>query len=150
MSYGTTLMCEIYFSRKTYDKRYKAEEDLEEVRGRIQDARERLLELAVCTEPSKLLCCEDCEGEKIHPLDIIEQEFKQAYDFLLEALEEQWALVFLLDNWDYCHDNGGHAIHPPKELRHSAYISGDFIYSKAEAAKMRKEDGDECGSEAED
>lgn len=129
MSCYTILTCDIQFSHKTYTHKYEVESDLEEAEKIIAMLKQRILAMAVTTEPHKMIKSED---EYAHPLDTITCEVNKDLEALEEELFEKFRLEYLLENWDACHDKEGYAIHLPKEVKGDAFITGDFIYSKEE------------------
>lgn len=87
---------------------------------------EVLKELALITEPGKLLHLE--EGED--PIDKIRRMVRDSLEELEEYYIERWKLEILKDNWSHCHDKDGLAINPPEcAVWPNAYLDGDFVKS---------------------
>ena len=131
MSWETALFCGIHFSRKTYENSFQVESDLSEERAIVEAAKQRLYELAVMTEPSKLLPDDEQSGDY---LGIIHDEVRRQLEQIEESTIEVAKLELLLENWDACHGEGGKPITPPKgvSVYKSAYIYGDYIGGEEE------------------
>ena len=88
----------------------------------------KLRNLAYITEPQKLFNCKDCEGYDLNPIDVINQEFEEALEGLEEYYYDKFTLSYLIDNWDYCHNDEGLAIEPPEGISwNTAFLDGDFV-----------------------
>lgn len=128
MGWCTDLFCNISYNRKTYNSKYDVEQDLEEVNNMIKYFTNKLRNLAFMTEPQKLLNCKDCEGFDLNPADVVNQEFDEALEGLEEYLYKKFALDYLIDNWENCHNEEGLAIGPPEGISwNTAYLDGDFV-----------------------
>lgn len=128
MGWSTELFCNISFNKETYNTIYKVEEDLEESERLIKYYINRLRELALITEPSKMFNCKDCGGYDLDPVDIISTKFDEYINELNGEYYKCFKLRYLKENWDKCHNEDGNAITPPDNIHYdSAFIDGDFI-----------------------
>ena len=101
MGWSTDLFCNIHYNRKSYNSKYEVEQDLEEANNMIKYFTNQLHNLAVMTEPQKLLNCKDCEGYDLNPVDVISREFNEA----LEGLEGKYSShYFISDNLRFSTD----------------------------------------------
>ena len=128
MGWSTDLFCNIHYNRKSYNSKYEVEQDLEEANDMIKYFTNKLRNLAYITEPQKLFNCKDCEGYDLNPIDVINQEFEEALEGLEEYYYDKFTLSYLIDNWDYCHNEEGLAIDPPEGISwNTAFLDGDFV-----------------------
>lgn len=123
MSWETALTYTLHFNRKTYETRWQVEEDLEEVKKRIEYFRQQLYGLALMTEPQKMLHPEDKSADY---MDVIRCRVSQLLEQYEEDIVERSELQTLLCEWDNCHTTEGKPITPPDDMG-DAYIWGDFI-----------------------
>ena len=120
MGFGTYLYTDIYFSRETYNSKYKVEQALEEAREKLRSAKGRLTKLAFMTEPNKF-----CVNEE-SPDTYLDNELRYAFEEFEEAVIADCKLNLLLDYWDETHNSEGKAIRPSDEDR-KPFICGDFV-----------------------
>lgn len=122
MSWSTNLMCWIPFNRRTYNSKSKVESDYEYSNKLIETIKKNIAALVTTTEPQKYF------PESENPVQEMLNELDGDIECLVEALDENIRLGFLLDNWDKCHTADGDAIPIPNEIKYdSAFIDGDFI-----------------------
>jgi hypothetical protein len=131
MSWETRLVTTMSFNRKTYDCLGTVENDLEEVQDMIKYFKNKIISLAMITEPKKF-----CEEDQ-DPLCWLQHETEECLNELETLYTEEYKLLCLKDNWETCHTKEGEPIHPPKEFCNGeygdcAYIDGDFILTNAE------------------
>lgn len=138
MSWETRLVTTMSFNRKTYDCLGTVENDLEKVQDMIKYFRNKIISLAMITEPKKF-CTEDQD-----PLCWLQHETEDCLNELETLYTEEYKLLCLKADWTTCHTEKGEPIHPPEEFCNGeygdcAYIDGDFILTKAEQEQQRKE-----------
>jgi len=123
MGWGTTLNCNIYYNRKTYNDIDEVERDLEDLNKCIFTCKQELRDLAIMTEPSKYYNPEEYNNS----YDFINQTVINDLELLDEYIVERDHLQILILNWDKCHKDGL-GIAPIDGIHwDSAFISGDFI-----------------------
>lgn len=109
MSFNTTLRTNIVFSHKTYNEKWKVEEDLEQAKEAKQALIWDLVRKNINLEPFEL---------------------RQLSEDLEDACVEIWKLEKLLEDWDDLNrDQFGDFIEP--KLREKPMIWGDFINVKS-------------------
>lgn len=122
MGWGTTLVCGIYYNKKTYDTKYSVEEELEDLNDRLRDLREDILLLSAATDPNKVF------PKSEEPLTELRRRIKEDLEEIDEVTIDIFKLELLLENWDACHDKDGYAIDTPDNIEwDSAFLYGDFI-----------------------
>ena len=117
MGWATYLTTTLTFNRETYKSKYEVETAIEENKDMINYYKSKLYNLAVMTEPQKMMP-KDCE----EPLWWIQKEFEEYYEGLTECIVEGWKLSILLDEWDKCHDSNGKPIKRELSIQ---YVDGD-------------------------
>lgn len=128
MGWSTDLFCNISYNRKTYNSIYEVDADIRELDACIKYAEDTLRDLAIMTEPNKLLSSKEDLDES--PYSKIVLEFQNSIQSLREYYVERWKLQLLVDNWDECHNKEGLALDPPDNIHwNSAFITGDCINS---------------------
>lgn len=125
MSFATELFCNITFNRTTFNDKWEVKDKIEDLDRSIKSSEDRLKDLALMTEPNKLLTKEDDEGY----IYVISREVKDNLELLEEYYIERYKLELLLDNWEECHTKKGLAIYPPKNVIYKSYLCGDFVNS---------------------
>lgn len=130
MGFGTSLFCELYFNKETFERKDQVEERIEELNTYIKGMETKLMGLGMMTEPNKFFKTEDEDGSI---MDHVEFEVRNAIEELEDACIERYRLNMLLDNWKECHTSDGKAISPKFDCRkYSAFLSGDFVSSDEE------------------
>lgn len=121
MGWSTDLLCGISFNRKAYTNKFLVESDLEEEEQMMRNCEQRLRDLAIMTEPRKMLPADE-DG----PTDFLLQignEVKEQLEQLHENIVNAYKLRLLLDYWDDCHDDSGNPIPVPENIHYdSAFI----------------------------
>ena len=126
MSWQTDLFCSLTFNRETFNSLSGVENKIDELTSYISDLKDTLRNLAMMTEPSKLLNLE--EGES--PMERISSMVKDILTDLEDYYIERWKLEILKDRWNDCHTEGGLAIDPPENIDwRTAFLDGDFVKS---------------------
>lgn len=126
MGWQTDLFCNLTFNRETFNSLYEVENRIEELSRYISDLKEALSNLAMMTEPSKMLSLE--EGE--NPMGRINVMVKDILTDLEDYYIERWKLEILKDRWKDCHNEDGLAIDPPENIDwRTAFLDGDFVKS---------------------
>lgn len=123
MGFGTTLVTDIYYNRKTYNHKYEVENDLDEVNDVITTLENDIRGLVVCTEPAKMMP----QDEGWEPLEWLLRVTETKFKDLKEAITEKNDLMLLLEKWDDCHTKDGKAISCPDEFACKSYLDGDFV-----------------------
>ena len=130
MSFGTTIYCGIYLSRKCFENKEQIEDEIETARKMQTTAKKQLYALACMTEPQKF-----CNEEQ-RPQDYIDSEFATWIEEFAELTNELYDLELLLDNWDKAtvikrEDDGAtvtYARRWPEGLEYgSAFVCGDYL-----------------------
>ena len=124
MGFGTTLYTGIYFSHETYDNKRDICDKIYELKKLINECKEYMKMLAVCTEPKKFFEEDENLFWSIH--NKIEEQFEQ----LEEYYTELYKLEILLDKWESCHDEKtgyGKIPDPNHNIRGKSFIWGDFM-----------------------
>ena len=126
MSWQTDLFCSLTFNRETFNSLSGVEDKIDELTSYISDLKDTLRNLAMMTEPSKLLNLE--EGES--PMERISSMVKDILTDLEDYYIERWKLEILKDRWNDCHTEDGLAIDPPENIDwRTAFLDGDFVKS---------------------
>ena len=126
MGWQTDLFCNITFNRMTYNSISEVDDRIAELTLYIKNLEETLRDLALMTEPGKLLSLEDGESALYH----LQRMVKESLEDLEEYYIERWKLEILRENWNQCHNDEGLAINPPENIDwRTAYLDGDFIKS---------------------
>lgn len=126
MGWQTDLFCSLTFSRETFNSLHEVESRIEELSRYISDLKEALSNLAMMTEPSKMLSLK--EGE--NPMGKINVMIKDILTDLEDYYIERWKLEILKDRWNDCHNEDGLAIDPPENIDwRTAFLDGDFVKS---------------------
>lgn len=126
MGWQTDLFCNLTFNRETFNSLYEVENRIEELSRYISDLKEALSNLAMMTEPSKMLSLE--KGE--NPMGRINVMVKDILTDLEDYYIERWKLEILKDRWKDCHNEDGLAIDPPENIDwRTAFLDGDFVKS---------------------
>ena len=124
MGWQTDLFCNLTFNRQTFNSISAVDDKIDELTETIKFNEGVLKELALITEPDKLLHLE--EGED--PIDKIRRMVRDSLEELEEDYIERWKLEILKDNWNHCHNEEGLAINPPEcAVWPNAYLDGDFV-----------------------
>lgn len=120
MGWSTWVKAEIDFNRKTYDSKYKVEEDLSELDNLEQLHRDNLM-ILIGGNPSSF-AEKDCEGEDINPLDTVRCKAAEAIEELKSIAIERFKLNLLLENWD---ERDGDFINKEKGTDEEYFVDGD-------------------------
>jgi hypothetical protein len=124
MAWTTDLFCSLTFSRQTFNYKSEVEEALEGEKECLNNAKNRLNQLAFMTEPGKF-CPEETD-----PYYWIENEVKDCLLTIEDCSIAIYKLEMLLENWENCHNGEGLAIDPPEGFNwKTAFLSGDFVRS---------------------
>lgn len=128
MAWETTLYTAIRFNRKTYESKYQVEDDIDELSKSIKRTEEELRDLAMMTEPEKMLKSSG-DDENASPYDLISWRFNELIEILHEDIVERAKLYLLQEEWDKCHDKeSGLAIGRPENFHwDDSFMDGDFI-----------------------
>ena len=125
MGWGTTLFCNIYFHKETFNSKYDVQERIDEVTACLDVTKRHLHSLVVMTEPNKFVTDDETD-----PLYWVENECNRAIEDIREYTMELYRLNLLLDNWDACHTKEGLAIDPPEGVSYdTAFLEGDYVNS---------------------
>ena len=120
MSQSTYLYTHLTFCGKTYNNLREVEDDLTKLDEQQKRIKNRLMTLAMMTEPSKF------NDSDMSNADWLENEV----DTLLEDLEyvqiDLYKLEILKERWNDCHDEKGLGIDPPNGFDKS-FIDGDYV-----------------------
>lgn len=136
MGWETNLMVRLRYNRKSYQSKYEVERDLEDVNDMIKYHSNKLHSLAMMTEPKKFM------EEDADPLQWISNEVRDSLEELEEYYIDKYKLEMLLEYWDKCHTKEDEPIHAPEGIgQDDAYIDGDFILTKEEKEKQKKDLG---------
>lgn len=132
MGWETTLLTHIRFSHKTYDNKYKVEDDIADLNRSIKMCEQKLRDLAMMTEPNKMLKVigeDDDETNGFNAYELIDNYLQDLFDILHEDIIERAKLLLLLEEWDKCHDKEtGLAISEPDNVDwDDSFLDGDFI-----------------------
>ena len=127
MGWSTDLVCTISFNKKTYDSLYDVENDINELKEAIKNAKGAIRDAVLMTEPDKMYDKETYAS----PYDYLKDMYETNMEMLEEYMYDLFKLEYLRDNWNKCHDvSTGLAIDPPDDVKYdSAFLSGDFIKS---------------------
>ena len=136
MGWETNLMVRLRYNRKSYQSKYEVERDLEDVNDMIKYHSNKLHSLAMMTEPKKFM------EEDADPLQWISNEVRDSLEELEEYYIDKYKLEMLLEYWNKCHTKEDEPIHAPEGIGwDDAYIDGDFILTKEEKEKQKKDLG---------
>lgn len=136
MGWETNLMVRLRYNRKSYQSKYEVEIDLEDVNDMIKYHSNKLHSLAMMTEPKKFM------EEDADPLQWISNEVRDSLEELEEYYIDKYKLEMLLEYWNKCHTKEDEPIHAPEGIGwDDAYIDGDFILTKEEKEKQKKDLG---------
>ena len=136
MGWETNLMVHLRYNRKSYQSKYEVERDLEDVNDMIKYHSNKLQSLAMMTEPKKFM------EEDADPLQWVSNEVRESLEELEEYYIDKYKLEMLLEYWDKCHTKEDEPIHAPEGIGwDDAYIDGDFILTKEEKEKQKKDLG---------
>ena len=136
MGWETNLMVHLRYNRKSYQSKYEVERDLEDVNDMIKYHSNKLYSLAMMTEPKKFM------EEDADPLQWISNEVRDSLEELEEYYIDKYKLEMLIEYWDKCHTKEDEPIHAPESIGwDDAYIDGDFILTKEEKEKQKKDLG---------
>ena len=136
MGWETNLMVRLRYNRKSYQSKYEVERDLEDVNDMIKYHSNKLHSLAMMTEPKKFM------EEDADPFQWISNEVRDSLEELEEYYIDKYKLEMLLEYWDKCHTKEDEPIHTPEGIGwDDAYIDGDFILTKEEKEKQKKDLG---------
>lgn len=130
MGWSTELFCNISYNRQTFNSRYEVEDALEDVNKSIDRIQAELRDLALMTEPEKLLVTKrDDDDSSIYWQ--IKRTVEDDLEMLREDVVERYKLNILLEEWDRCHHKDtGLAKYPPENCDwDKAYLCGDFVKS---------------------
>lgn len=123
MGYGTTLMTDIYYNRKTYNSKFEVEDELNESKSLVNSLENDIRGLVCCTEPAKMMP----QDEGWEPLEWLLRTTEEYFNRLEEAIAERDSLQLLYDRWEDCHTKDGKARACPDEFACNSYLDGDFI-----------------------
>lgn len=128
MGWGSTLYTSLYFNRETFNNKYQVQAKIDELNSSIDMNKAELRDLALMTEPDKMLRYDDME-EGQSPADLVVSRFNSCVEILEEDIAQREGLLLLLEKWDDCHDKEtGLAIPPPDDWKwDAAYFDGDFV-----------------------
>lgn len=126
MGWQTDLFCTLTFNRQTYNSISEVDDRIAELTLYIKDLEGTLKDLAIMTEPNKLLSLEEGESALYH----LQHRVKESLEGLEEYYIERWKLEILRENWNHCHNEEGLAINPPESIDwRTAYLDGDYVKS---------------------
>ena len=117
MGWATYLTTDIVFNRQTFKTIHEVNDAIEENKKMIDYYKTKLNNLAMMTEPKKMMT-KDCD----EPLWWVQKEFDEYYEGLEECIIEDWKLGLLYDEWFNCHDKDGKPIRRELSIN---YIEGD-------------------------
>lgn len=139
MGWGSTLYTSLYFSKDTFNSKYEVQSKIDELNGSIEMNKSELRDLALMTEPDKMLRYDGMD-EGLTATDLVRNNFNSCMEILEEDIAQRESLLLLLEKWDECHDKEtGLAIPPPDDWKwDTAYFDGDFV--KTVNDKNNKED----------
>lgn len=128
MAWESTLYTTLSFNRKTYNNKWEVEDDIDELTQSINRCKKELRDLAMMTEPEKMLKS-DGDDEYITPYDLIDSKLNEIFEILFDDFAEREKLYKLNEDWDKCHDKkSGLAIEPPNGIHYDdAFFDGDFV-----------------------
>lgn len=126
MGWSTELFCNITFNKKTYNSLGSVESDLGNVEDMIKYNESLLRDLALITEPKKMLNLDEDEDVLSKIRIMLNEAFEELHDLYIE----KYKLELLIDCWSNCHNKDGLAIDPPENISwDSAFLKGDFVNS---------------------
>lgn len=120
MGWTTCLTTTIEYNKEVYNNLYEVKHAISECEYLIASIKKDLLNFATMTEPQKF-CPTDSD-----PLYWIKEEVESNLELLEEKYIDLYKLELLRSNWQYCHNDEGLAIPPPKGMA-DAYLEGSFI-----------------------
>ena len=125
MGWNTDLFCNISFNKKTYNSLYDVENEIDELKNAIKNAKDAIRDAVLMTEPDKMYDKEAYSS----PYEYLKDIYETNMEVLEEYMYDLFKLEYLRDNWNKCHDSStGLAIDPPDDVQwDSAFLSGDFI-----------------------
>lgn len=127
MGWQSDLFTNITFYKETYNTKYEVESKIEEINACIKTAEKELRDLAVMTEPDKMLKAQNSDPDET-PYWRVTRAVEDNLELLNEYYIERYKLNMLLENWDKCHNEKGLAIPPPNNVGwDAAYFDGDFV-----------------------
>lgn len=120
MSQSTYLYTHLTFCGKTYNNLHEVEEDLTKLDEQQKRIKNRLMTLAMMTEPSKF------NDTTVSNIEWIENEVETLLEDYEYVQIDLYKLEMLKDSWDECHNENGLGIDPPEGLDRS-FIDGDYV-----------------------
>lgn len=99
MAFGTRVKVELYFSHETYNYKYEAESDLQDVRNNMNRIEQQIAMLCA-GNPKELLHCKDCEDHDLDAVDVLSVKLQELKEWYKEEVLKEWQLEMLLDNWE--------------------------------------------------
>lgn len=121
MGQYTFALCSHTLPDVSLDTKYKAEAYAENLRGRIQYAKERLLALCIQTEPGKFC------GKDENPMAWLRSEYDDCISELDECMPRLTIVEAVLDQWDKFHHPNGGAYFEGRDFDELARVNGEFI-----------------------
>lgn len=140
MSWCTSLLTTIDFSKESYTNIFQVEEAIDESKELIADAKNRLNVLACMTEPKKFISEDD------DPMFWIQNEIRECLETIQDESVKLYKLEILYNEWDRCHtDKKPNLLYSVSEdgkvqfkemtsqevsdlwYGYKSYIGGDFI-----------------------
>lgn len=127
MGWGSTLYTSLYFNRETFNNKCDVQCRIDELDSSIKMNEDELRDLAMMTDPSKML--RSAEDDNVSAADLVRARFNACMEILKEDIAQREGLLLLLEQWDKCHDkNTGLAIPPPDNWKwDDAFFDGDFV-----------------------
>lgn len=120
MSQSTYLYTHLTFCGKTYNSLREVEEDLAKLDEQQKRIKNRLMTLAMMTEPSKF---NDTTASNAEWIENEVETLLEDYEYVQIDL---YKLEMLKDSWDECHNENGLGIDPPEGLDRT-FIDGDYV-----------------------
>lgn len=128
MGWESTLYTALSFRKETFENKYQVQSKIDGLNRSIDMNKAELRDLAMMTEPGKMLRHDDME-DGVTASDLVLDRFNSCIEIIEEDIAEREWLLLLLEKWDDCHDKEtGLAIPPPDDWKwDTAYFDGDFV-----------------------
>ena len=128
MGWESTLYTALSFRKETFENKYQVQSKIDGLNRSIDMNKAELRDLAMMTEPGKMLRHDDME-DGVTASDLVLDRFNSCIEIIEEDIAVREWLLLLLEKWDDCHDKEtGLAIPPPDDWKwDTAYFDGDFV-----------------------
>lgn len=128
MGWESTLYTSLSFRKETFETKSQVQSKIDGLNRSIDMNKAELRDLAMMTEPGKMLKYDDMEVG-LTASDLVLDRFNSCIEIIEEDIAEREWLLLLLEKWDDCHDKEtGLAIPPPDDWTwDAAYFEGDFV-----------------------